>query len=763
MLDILRKVVQEVNAAKDLSSALNIIVRRVQRAMKTHVCSVYLFDPKAERYVLMATEGLNPSAVGHVSLSSTEGVVGKIVDRAEPINLEDASVHPSYHYVMETGEEQFHAFLGVPIMHQRKVLGVLVVQQKTRRRFDEGEEAFLVTMSAQLAGVIAHAEATGGVTLEADNGKVRNDAKFDGVAGAPGIAIGTAVVIAPQADLDAVPDQDSDDVNAELEYFRQALEKVRNDIRVVGRSLAQRLKGEEQALFDVYLRMLDDNALAGEVEEVIKQGQWAPGALRQVIQSHVQQFNMMDDPYLRERATDIKDLGRRVLSKMQQEGASTPTHFPDDTILVAEEITPAMLGEVPTEKLIGLVSVMGSGNSHASILARSMGIPTVMGAVDLPATRIHGKALIVDGYSGRVFANPSVEMRSFYSEILREEQQLTKGLEAIRDLPSVTQDGRVVPLWVNTGLATDVALSLDRGAEGIGLYRTEVPFMISQFFPSEAEQQISYRKQLEPFAPRMVTMRTLDIGGDKALPYFPIDEENPSLGWRGIRVTLDHPEIFLVQVRAMLMASEGLDNLRIMLPMISAIGEIDEAMALIDQAYVELVDEGHELVRPQIGVMIEVPAAAYQVRAFSRRVDFISVGSNDLTQYLLAVDRNNPRVAGLYNAYHPAVLQALQFIVTEAQKEKVQVSICGEMAGDPGGALLLLAMGYDVLSMNSTNLPRVKSAIRGVTSEQCKELLDAVMAMDNSDEIQSHISAMLESAGLGRLTRTVTSKDAKAG
>ncbi len=753
MLEMLRKVVQEVNAAKDLSSALDIIVRRVQRAMKTQVCSVYLFDPKTEHYVLMATEGLNPSAVGQVSLSPSEGVVGKVVDRAEPINLEDASVHPSYHYVMETGEEQFHAFLGVPIIHQRKVLGVLVVQQKTRRRFDESEEAFLVTMSAQLAGVIAHAEVTGGISVGPDSSKVRNDAKFDGVAGAMGVAIGTAVVIAPPADLDAVPDQDSDDVDSELEHFRHALEKVRNDIRVVGRSLARRLKGEDQALFDVYLRMLDDNALAGEVEDRIRQGQWAPGALRQVVQNHVQQFNMMEDPYLRERATDIRDLGRRVLSKMQQEGASTPVNFPDDTILVAEEITPAMLGEVPTEKLIGLVSVMGSGNSHAAILARSMGIPTVMGVVDLPATQIHGKQLILDGYSGRVFANPSTEMRSFYIDILHEEQQLSKGLEAIRDLPSVTVDGHVVPLWVNTGLATDVALSLDRGAEGIGLYRTEVPFMIKQFFPSEAEQQISYRKQLEPFAPRMVTMRTLDIGGDKSLPYFPIEEENPSLGWRGIRVTLDHPEIFLVQVRAMLMASEGLDNLRILLPMVSNIKEIDESVALINQAYMELIDEGHEIVQPEIGVMVEVPAAAYRVRDFARRVDFISVGSNDLTQYLLAVDRNNPRVAGLYCSYHPAVLQALHYIVEEAHKEDVQVSICGEMAGDPGGALLLIAMGYDVLSMNSTNLPRVKSAVRGVTTEQVADLLKAVMDLDNPEEIQSCIADMMQEAGLGHLAK----------
>ncbi|WP_207062298.1 phosphoenolpyruvate--protein phosphotransferase [Motiliproteus sp. SC1-56] len=756
MLDMLRKIVQQVNAAKSLDAALDIIVKRIQQAMNTQVCSVYLLDPASQQYVMMATEGLNPKMVGQVSLALSEGVVGKVAARAEPINLEDASKHPSYYYVAGSGEENFTSFLGVPIIHQRKVLGVLVVQEQRQRHFNESEEAFLVTMSAQLAGVIAHAEVTGGVTVTPDSDKARSDAKFDGVAGAPGVAIGTAVVIAPPADLDGVPDQQSEAPELELQRFEEALEQVRHDIRVVGRSLAKRLKGEEQALFDVYLRMLDDNALAGEVMELIGQGQWAPGALRQVVQSHVQKFSLMEDPYLRERATDIKDLGRRVLAYLQKQTAGRPTQYPDNTIVVAEEITPAMLGEVPTDKLVGLVSVMGSGNSHAAILARSMGIPTVMGAVDFPTTQMHGRELILDGFSGRIFANPSSELLHFYDDILRNEQQLTAGLEALKDQPSVTQDGYKMPLWVNTGLVTDVALSLDKGAEGIGLYRTEVPFMIKEFFPSEVEQKKSYRKQLEPFAPRPVTMRTLDIGGDKSLPYFPIVEDNPFLGWRGIRVTLDHPEIFLVQVRAMLLASEGLDNLRIMLPMVSNVMEIDEGVALINQAFAELMDEGHQILQPEVGVMVEVPAAVYQVRAFARRVDFISVGSNDLTQYLLAVDRNNPRVAGLYYSFHPAVLQALQGIVSEAHKEQVQVSICGEMAGDPGGALLLMAMGYDVLSMNATNLPRVKSAIRGVSMPQARTLLDTVMAMEDPEAIQAEINDTLHRVGLGRLTRPVT-------
>lgn len=756
MLELLRKIVQEVNTAKDLDSALNIIVKRVQRAMHTHVCSVYLLDEDNQRYVLRATEGLSKTSVG-VSMGVAEGIVGKVGARAEPINVENAAAHPDYFYVPGTGEEDYHAFLGVPIIHKRRVLGVLVVQQKHRRRFDESEEAFLVTMSAQLAGVIAHAEVTGGVEVDAKSGKFRADAKFDGVSGAPGVAVGTAIVMAPPADLGAVPDQATDDIEAEIVKFKKALAQVRHDIKVVGRSLSQRLRAEEQALFDVYLRMLDDNALAGEVIAVIEQGQWAQGALRRVIHEHIKQFSLMDDPYLRERATDIKDLGRRVLAYLQESGSSTDLHFPDDTILVAEEITATMLGEVPIDKLIGLVSIMGSGNSHAAILARSMEIPTVMGVLDLPYTQMHERQLILDGYLGRVFVNPSEKLSLLYDEILKEERVLAKGLESLKDQPSVTLDGQHMPLWVNTGMITDVALSLQKGAEGVGLYRTEVPFMTKEFFPSETEQVACYRDHLEPFAPYPVTMRTLDIGGDKSLPYFPIHEENPFLGWRGIRVTLDHPEIFLVQVRAMLLASEGLDNLRIMLPMITNVREIDEGVALIERALEELNnDEGHAIVRPQIGIMVEVPAAVYQARAFSRRVDFISVGSNDLTQYLLAVDRNNPRVAGLYNAYHPAVLSALQHIVNEAHKEQIEVGICGEMAGDPGGALLLMGMGYDVLSMNSANLSRVKSAIRGVSTVQIRTFLDAVMALESPELILELICQTLKQVGLGHLTQPVT-------
>ncbi|MFV9655310.1 phosphoenolpyruvate--protein phosphotransferase [Pseudomonas sp. NY15366] len=750
MLNTLRKIVQEVNAAKDLKAALTIIVQRVKEAMGSQVCSVYLLDPETNRFVLMATDGLNKRSIGKVSMAPSEGLVGLVGSREEPLNLEDAASHPRYRYFAETGEERYASFLGAPIIHHRRVMGVLVVQQKERRQFDEGEEAFLVTMSAQLAGVIAHAEATGSIRGLGRQGKGVQEAKFVGVPGAPGAAVGTAVVVLPPADLNVVPDRSVDDIDAELELFDKALGWVREDMQELSEKLATQLRKEERALFDVYLMMLDDAALGNEVRKVIKSGQWAQGALRQVVLDHVKRFELMDDAYLRERASDVRDLGRRLLAYLQEE-RKTSLVYPDNTILVSEELSPAMLGEVPEGKLVGLISVTGSGNSHVAIFARAMGIPTVMGVVDLPYSKIDGIKLIVDGYHGEVFTNPSELLSKQYADVVEEERQLTEGLDALRALPCETLDGHRMPLWVNTGLLADVARAQQRGAEGVGLYRTEVPFMINERFPSEKEQLATYREQLQAFHPLPVTMRTLDIGGDKALSYFPIKEENPFLGWRGIRVTLDHPEIFLVQTRAMLKASEGLNNLRILLPMISGTQELEEALHLIHRAWGEVRDEGTDVPLPPIGLMIEIPAAVYQTRELARQVDFLSVGSNDLTQYLLAVDRNNPRVADLYDFLHPAVLQALQKVVNDAHLEGKPVSICGEMAGDPAAAVLLLAMGFDSLSMNATNLPKVKWLLRQVTQSKAKELLGQVMTMDNPHLIYSTLHLALRNLGLGRV------------
>lgn len=753
---MLRLISQEVNAAKDLPAALAIIVKQVRVAMNSHVCSVYLYDPERDRYVLMATEGLNKRAVGKVSMASHEGLVGLVGSRSETLILEDATSHPRFVYFPETGEERYASFLGTPIIHHRQVLGVLVVQQKERRQFDEGDEAFLVTMSAQLSGVIAHAEATGSIRGLGKQGKGIQEARFIGVPGAPGAALGTAVVVLPIADLDVVPDKITKDSAQQLALFEHALESVRADIRSLSKRLSTQLRPQERALFDVYLMMLDDTALAADVIRVIRSGQWAQGALRQVVSEHVQRFEHMDDDYLRERASDVKDLGRRLLSYLQQAQQQTLI-YPDNTILVSEELSPAMLGEVPVDKLVGLVSVLGSRNSHVAILARAMGIPTVVAAVDLPYTRLEGIELILDGYHGDVFTNPSALLRQQYAEVVEEERLINKDLDSLRSLPCITLDGYQLPLWVNTGLLADVKRAQQRGAEGVGLYRSEVAFMGTSRFPSESEQVLMYREQLEAFHPLPVTMRTLDVGGDKPLSYFPIKESNPYLGWRGIRITLDHPEIFLVQVRAMIKASACLNNLHILLPMISGVHELDDAQHLIHRAWGELIQEGLDVQMPQIGVMIEVPSAVYQARELARMADFLSVGSNDLTQYLLAVDRNNARVAALYDYLHPAVLMALQDVVSAAHAEGKPVSICGEMAGDPVAAVLLLAMGFDSLSMNSTHLPKVKWLLRKMTLEHAQALLAEVSSMDNPQVIHSTLNLALGNLGLGKVLNPASS------
>jgi len=754
MLDRLRDIVQAVNSARDLQSALDVIVSSVREAMDTQVCSVYLLDTDIGSHVLMASEGLRKESVGHVSLQLDEGLVGLVARNAEPVNLEDAQSHPNYHYLSETGEEAFSSFLGVPIIHHRKVLGVLVVQHREKRSFDAGEEAFLITLSAQLAGVIAAAEATGAIQGISPSGQRRVDSSFSGISGASGVAIGHAVVVFPHADLSIIPTRQIDDIDAELSAFSIALSAVRDDIRALSESVGPQLRPEERELFDVYLRMLDDDALGREVNELICQGNWAQGALADVATDHVKAFEQMKDPYLRERAADIKDLCSRVLAYLQETESTKQREYPEHTILVGEELAPSMLMEVPREKLVGMISVKGSGNSHVAILARTMGIPTVMGAVDLPYRKLDGRQLIVDGYNGTVLTSPSEATLARYGEVLKEEEQFVRGLEALIDLPCITPDHHRVSLWVNTGLMTDVVRSLDHGAEGIGLFRTEVPFLLSERFPSEQEQAEIYREQLQAFAPKPVTMRTLDIGGDKSLPYFPIEEANPFLGWRGIRVTLDHPEIFIAQTRAMIRASEGFDNLQIMLPMVSNLQEVTRATQIIKRALRELQEEGLDVKMPPIGVMIELPAAVYLTRALCQIVDFVSVGSNDLTQYLLAVDRNNPRVADLYSAFHPAVLSALQHVVTAAHAENRPVSICGEMAGDPGAAILLMAMGFDTLSMNASTLLKVKAVIRSITLSAAKTLLHDVMQMSDAESIRSCVDLALYNAGVDRLLRS---------
>jgi phosphotransferase system enzyme I (PtsP) len=749
-LELLHRIVKEVNAASDLKEVLQIIVTQVKKAIGVDVCSIYLTDFESRKHVLMATDGLWEAAVGKVSLPYHRGLIGLVCERAEPVNLDDAQSHSRYLFTHETGEIQYRGFLGVPIIQHRKVLGVLVVRQIEKRGFADNEVTFLFTLAAQLAGAITHAQASGELVTERDSAPLRRF--LQGQPGSSGVAFGTVVVVYPPADLDAVPDKRALDPKAEEEEFCAAVEAVERDLIALQDCFDESLPAEDRALFDAWLMMLGSDTLIGNTVRLIQAGNWAPGALRQTIEEHAKIFDAMEDIYLRERASDVRDLGRRILMHLQQ-GEMHRIDYPDNCILVGEELSAMQLAEVPKGQLAGIVSARGAGFSHVAILARAMDIPAVMGLSNLPVARMEGRFVILDGYLGRVYVSPASSVVQEYRRLAEEDRELFQELEANKGLPCETTDGVRVPLHLNTGLISEMsALGIEESA-GAGLYRTELLFMVRDSFPGEPEQVGNYRKVLETFHPRPVNMRTLDIGGDKPLPYFPQQEQNPFLGWRGIRISLDHPEIFLTQVRAMLLADSGLHNLRLLLPMISAVEEVDDALALIRRAHEELEEEGHAVRMPQIGVMIEVPSAVYQVEALARRVDFLSVGTNDLTQYLLAVDRNNSHVADIYDNLHPAVLRALIQIVEGAKVYQREVGVCGEMAGNPATAVLLLGMGVDNLSMNAGSLQRVKWVIRSISSSRARELLLASLRCERAVEVQTLLNQALEDMGLGGLIR----------
>ena len=545
MLETLHRIVKEVSAASDLEKALSTIVTMVKQAIQCDVCSVYLTDPEARAHVLAATDGLRQEAVGKVALPLGRGLVGLVAERAEPVNVSDAPSHPRYLHITETGETQYRGFLGVPIIQNRKVLGVLVVRQEAMRAFVDDEVTFLFTLAAQLAGAITHAQASG--EIDALTTSSRGARFLKGRAGSTGVSIGHGVVAYRLADLDAIPDRPAADVEAESRSFREAVSAVEDDLRELQARLSGEIPAEDHALFDALLLMLGGDTLVTHTVELIEGGQWAPGALRQSISAHAQVFEAMEDVYLRERASDVRDLGRRILMHLQSDSPQA-VEYPPDTILVGEEVSAVQLAEVPPDRLVGVVSAAGSSSSHVAILARAMGVPAVMGVTDLPVSRMENRELIIDGYRGRVYLSPTPSVRSEYERLAEEERELTAEAENVRGLPAESTDGVAFPLYLNTGLVNETHSANNEDCAGIGLYRTELPFMVRDRFPGESVQVLNYRRVLEAFSPRPVILRTLDVGGDKPLPYFPISEQNPFLGWRGVRISLAHPEIFLIQL-----------------------------------------------------------------------------------------------------------------------------------------------------------------------------------------------------------------------
>ncbi len=753
MLDVLRRITQEVNAATHLDEALAIVVRRVREEMAVDACSIYLVDEADNHYVLMATDGLRQTAVGQIRLGLQEGLVGLVGERRELINLENASQHPRYRHFPETGEERFQAFIGVPVIHYRRVVGVLVAQQWATRSFSEDEVALLFTIAAQLGGVISAGLRGGGVS-RLRGGKKQRNVVIDGIAGAPGIAVGTVVLPSPLANLESVPDRKADDIEEEEALFRAAVAALEKELLENSARLERLLPMDARQIFDFYRLLLSDEGVVSDTVARIRTGHWAAGALRDTILEHARIFERMEDNYLQVRAEDIRGIGRRLLMYLQSKDWKLKS-YPKQCILMGEEISAARIADVPVGQLAGIVCTHGSVVSHTAILARALGIPAVMGLGALSIGNLEGSEMVVDGYHGRVIIQPTRVMRAEFQRLVKSARKLSVELEALRHLPAETPDSTRIALYANTGLLSDIAPSLESGAEGVGLYRTEFAFMVRESFPSEEEQYQVYRTFLESFAPQPVTMRTLDIGGDKTLPYFPIEEENTFMGWRGIRLMLDHPEIFLTQLRAMLRANAGMENLRILLPMISRYQEVDEARALLERAYRDLQEERQPATMPPLGAMLEVPAALYQIETLARRVDFFSIGTNDLTQYLLAVDRSNAHVASLYDSLHPAVLNAIYEGVQRSHRCAKPISVCGEIAGDPLGVILLLGMGVDALSVAAPSIPRVKWVIRAFTQNHARELLKQVLSMEDPTEIRQFLRGTLEEVGLGALMQSV--------
>ena len=745
MLTRLREIVEKVASAPRLNEALDILVTDVCKAMETEVCSVYLADNDRRCYYLMATRGLKKPRGRTVALAFDEGLVGLVGRLAEPINLADAQKHPSFKYIPAVKEERFRAFLGVPIIQRRQLLGVLVVQQRELRQFDESEESFLVTLATQMAAILSQSQ------LNALFGQYRQT-RIRALPASSGVAIAEGWMDASLPLMEQVYEASTLDTASERERLTGALEEAANEFRRYSKRYAAGAQKETAAIFDLYSHLLSDARLRRELFDEVDKGSVAEWAVKKVIEKFAEQFAALSDGYLKERAGDLRTLGQRLLFHLD-DTTQGPNTWPERIILVADELSATTLAEVPQDRLVGVVVRDGAANSHAAIMVRALGIPTVMGA-DIQPSLLHGHMLIVDGYRGDLLVDPEPVLLQEYQRLISEENELSRLAEDDLERASELKSGERVKVMLNAGLSPEHEEKLGSFIDGIGLYRTEIPFMLQSGFPSEEEQVAQYQGMLQMFNSKPVTLRTLDIGADKQLPYMPISEENPCLGWRGIRITLDQPEIFWIQVRAMLRANAATGNLSILLPMVTSLEEVDEARRLIERASREVEEMiGYAIPRPRLGVMLEVPSMVFMLPQLANRIDFISVGTNDLTQYILAVDRNNTRVANMYDCLHPAVLRALAMIAHDAERFGIDLRLCGEMAGDPMCVTILVGLGYRHLSMNGRSVARVKYLLRRIDIEEAQELSRRSLEAQMTTEVRHQVAAFMERRGLGGLIR----------
>ena len=725
LLKRLREIMAEPMEPQD---RLDRIVRQIAQNMVAEVCSAYVLraDGVLELY---ATIGLNPNAVHHSALRLGQGLVGTIASSARPLNLAEAQKHPAFEYLPETGEEVFNSFLGVPILRAGRTLGVLVVQNEAHRAYGEDEVEALETVAMVIGELIAAGElkrlSQGGIELD-----LTRPVTTGGRALAEGIGLGHVVLHEPRI---VVTDLFNEDTDAEIERLAAAISSLRLTIDDMLSRREVAFEGEHRDVLESYRMFAHDKGWVRRLEEAIRNGLTAEASVEKVQSDMRARMSAVSDPYLRERMNDFDDLANRLLRELMGEDvASREEKLPSDTILVARTMGAAELLDYPRKNLRGLVLEDGAATSHVVIVARAMGIPVVGQAKGIVALSENADAVIIDGLSGDVHLRPQPDVESAYAEKVRFRARRQQEYRDLRDKPSATRDGQAFHLHMNAGLLVDLPQLDESGAEGIGLFRTELQFMVAETFPRAEAQETLYRSVLDAASGKPVTFRSLDIGGDKVLPYFRSapQEENPALGWRAIRLSLDRPGLFRTQLRALLKASSGRE-LRLMLPMVTDVSEIGQARAIINREVQHLSRFGHGLpTRLRIGAMLEVPSLLFDLNALMKAVDFVSIGSNDLFQFLTATDRGNPQIAARFEPLSRPFLRALRTIAQSAEKNGTALTLCGELAGKPLSAIALAAMGIRDLSMSAASIGPVKAALLATDLAELTGVLTAAIEND---------------------------------
>ncbi|MDO3436761.1 phosphoenolpyruvate--protein phosphotransferase [Rhizobium sp. CBN3] len=703
---------------------LDRIVRQIASNMVAEVCSVYVLraDGVLELY---ATEGLNREAVHLAQLKMGQGLVGTIAASAQPLNLSDAQSHPAFRYLPETGEEIYHSFLGVPILRTGRSLGVLVVQNKASRNYREEEVEALETTAMVLAEMIATGELKK-ITKPGLELDLTRSVTIDGDTYNDGIGLGYVVLHEPRI---VVTNLLNEDAEKEIRRLAEAMGSLRISIDDMLSRRDVSMEGEHREVLETYRMFAHDQGWVRKLEEAIRNGLTAEAAVEKVQSDTKARMMRLTDPYLRERMHDFEDLANRLLRQLTgYTGRTTAEGFPNDAIILARAMGAAELLDYPRANVRGLVLEEGAVTSHVVIVARAMGIPVIGQAAGVVALAENGDAVIIDADEGHVHLRPMADHRRSYEEKVRFRARRQEQFRALRAIEPVTKDGQRISLMMNAGLLVDLPQLSESGAEGIGLFRTELQFMIASTMPKAEEQEQFYRNVIKQAAGRVVTFRTLDIGGDKVVPYFRgHEEENPALGWRAIRLSLDRPGLLRTQLRAMLKASAGTE-LKLMVPMVTEVSELKMVRELLQKEVQHLSRFGHGLPRKlQFGAMLEVPALLWQLDELMEAVDFVSVGSNDLFQFSMAVDRGNARVSDRFDPLGKPFLRILRDIVRGADRNTTPVTLCGELAGKPLSAMALLGIGFRSISMSPASIGPVKAMLLGLDVEALAKVMDEVL------------------------------------